>query len=117
MQLITFSETRQWIKTSENPLAKFIFSTIKKIINFDLPIPKFILRFLYWTYKTLNSFYATITRIFFYTPVLKGRLASVGNNLNLYGGVPYISGPVQIHVGSNCRISGATNITGRVASI
>lgn len=117
MQLLTFSETRRWIKTSDNPLAKFIFSTIKKIINFDLPIPKFILKALYLVYKTLNSFYAAITRIFFYTPIFKGRLASVGNNLNLYGGVPFISGPVQIHIGSNCRVSGATTISGRTASM
>ena len=117
MQLITLSETRQWIKTSDNPFAKFLFSTIKRFINFDLPIPKLVLKSLYLIYKALNSFYAAITRIFFYTPIFKGRLTSVGKNLNLYGGVPYISGPVQIHIGSDCRISGATTISGRAASI
>lgn len=116
MQLITFSETRQWIKTSDHPFAKFLFSTIKRFINFDLPIPKFILKSFYLLYKTFNSIYSNITRIFIYTPIFKGRISSVGSCLNLYGSVPYISGPVQIHIGDSCRISGATTISGRTVS-
>ncbi len=116
MQLITFSETRQWIKTSNHPFAKFLFSTIKRLINFDLPIPKFILKSIYFLYQTFNTIYSNIVRVFICTPIFKGRISSIGTSLNLYGGVPYISGPVQIHIGNNCRVSGATTISGRTAS-
>jgi len=116
MQLLTLSETRQWIKTSDHPFAKFLYVAIKRLVTFDLPIPKFILKLLYLLYKTFHSIYSTITRIFIYTPIFKGRISNVGSGLNLYGGIPYISGPVQIHIGDNCRISGATTISGRTVS-
>lgn len=116
MQIITLSETRQWIKTSDHPFAKFLFSTIKQLVTFDLPIPKFILKSFYLLYKAINSVLSNLTRIFIYTPIFKGSISSIGSGLNLYGGIPYISGPVQIHIGTNCRISGVTTISGRTAS-
>ena len=116
MQILTLSETRKWIKTSDHPFAKFLFSTIKQLLTFDLPIPKFILKILYLLYKFVNSAYSNLARIFVYTPIFKGRVSSIGSALHLYGGVPYISGPSQIHIGSNCRISGASTISGRSVS-
>jgi len=55
-------------------------------------------------------------RICIHTPAFKGRLQSYGKHLYLYSGLPFISGPLTIQVGNQCRISGQTTFTGRSAS-
>jgi len=51
-----------------------------------------------------------------WTPLLKGRVEHSGRNLYLYGGLPYISGPVRIMLGDNCRLSGHTTFSGRTCA-
>ncbi|WP_413701780.1 hypothetical protein ACLKMH_09675 [Psychromonas sp. KJ10-10] len=52
----------------------------------------------------------------FWTPLFKGRVTEVGNQLYLYSGLPYISGPLNISLGNNCRVSGQSTFTGRSCS-
>lgn len=47
---------------------------------------------------------------------MKGRCDSVGHHLNLFGGLPFISGALRISMGDNCRISGHTTFSGRTCS-
>lgn len=109
----TLNEAKQWLKTSDNPYARSLFTQLKKIANFELPAPKFIFSPLYALFRVLQAAFASFTRILFWTPLLKGRLQKVGRNLNLYGGLPYISGPLDIQLGDNCRVSGQSTFTGR----
>jgi len=113
MKTLTLNQTKQWLKTSQHPMAKTVFSQLKKMINFELPTPKFLFTPLYYLYGFLTSTLSSVTRIVLWTPLLKGRLEKVGKNLNLYGGLPYISGPIKITMGENCRVSGQSTFTGR----
>ncbi|PKF62485.1 acetyltransferase [Psychromonas sp. psych-6C06] len=113
MKALTLNQTKQWLKTSQHPMAKMIFSQLKKLFRFELPAPKFILRPMYFIYQFSTQLFLTFTRVIIWTPLLKGRLHRFGENLNLYGGLPYISGPLQISLGDNCRISGQSTLTGR----
>jgi len=113
MKILTLNETKQWLKTSQHPVAQTLFAFLKKIINMELPAPKFLFSPAYALYRLLQTFLATLMRILFWTPLLKGRLEKVGRNLNLYGGLPYISGPVHISIGDDCRVSGQSTFTGR----
>lgn len=113
MKTFTINQSKQWLKNSPNPVAKTLFKNIKALINFELPAPKFVLRVLYTLFVLLRNLFATATRILFWTPLFKGRINSVGRGLNLYGGLPFISGPVQISLGSQCRVSGQTTFSGR----
>jgi acetyltransferase-like isoleucine patch superfamily enzyme len=116
MRTLTLNQTKQWLKTSQHPLAKILFPQLKALLNFEFPAPKFILTMLYSTYVALRSFLTTLTRIFYWTPLFKGRLDRVGSNLNLYGGLPYICGPLHIQLGDNCRVSGHSTFSGRSCS-
>ncbi|WP_019614113.1 acyltransferase [Psychromonas ossibalaenae] len=113
MKTFTLNQTKQWLKTSDNPLAKILFRQLKTLLSFELPAPKFLLRIFYSLYLLLRTLLSTLMRILCWTPLLKGRLQSVGRNLNLYGGLPYISGPLVISIGDNCRVSGQSTFSGR----
>ena len=116
MKIGSLNQAKQWLKTSEHPAAKTLFKTLKKIINFELPAPKFVMSPLYSLYLVLKTLIASLMRILFWTPLLKGRAEKIGSNLNLYGGLPYISGPVRIIIGDNCRVSGQSTFTGRTCA-
>lgn len=104
---------KQWLKTSQHPLAKILFTQLKNLLHVELPAPKLLCTALYALYISLRGLSAALMRIFFWTPIFKGRLYKVGRSLNLYGGLPYISGPVAIELGDNCRVSGQSTFSGR----
>lgn len=113
MKTLGLNQSKQWLKNSQNPFAQFVFSQLKKMLRFELPAPKLLLTPLYFLYQFANTSCSALTRIFIWTPLLKGRLHKVGHNLNLYGGLPYISGPLQLIIGDNCRLSGQSTFTAR----
>ncbi|WP_022941052.1 acyltransferase [Psychromonas hadalis] len=113
MKTFTLNQSKIWLKTSPNPIAKYLFKQLKAILHLELPAPKFVLRCCYALFVVFRNLFATMMRIFCWTPLFKGRLQSVGKFLNLYGGLPYISGPIQISLGDNCRVSGQTTFSGR----
>lgn len=110
------NQTKQWLKTSNNPFARSLFIHLKKIINIEVPAPKFLFTPLYSLYVFLQSFLSSLMRILLWTPLFKGRLHKIGKNLNLYGGLPYISGLLMLEIGNDCRISGHSTFTGRSSS-
>lgn len=113
MNTISLNQTKQWLKSSQNPAAKCIFALLKKVLRFELPMPKMLLRIGYFSYQLFSSLLVTTLRILVWTPLFKGRLERVGHNLNLYGGLPYVSGPLRIIINNDCRVSGQSTFTGR----
>ena len=111
--MLVLANTKRWLKTSQNPFARNMFILAKRIIHFDIPAPGFIVSPLYTLFLFVKTSWQNFIRIFFWTPLFKGRLKQCGNSLYLYGGLPYISGPVNIKLGDNCRISAQSTITGR----
>ena len=116
MKTLSLNHTKQWLKRSQHPLPRTILHVLKAILYFQLPAPKFLLSPAYTLYVFIINFTTTITRIFFWTPLFKGRIKQAGQHLHLYGGLPYISGPLTITLGDNCRVSGQTTFTGRTSS-
>ncbi len=113
---ISLNKTKQWLKRSETPLAKGLFTQLKSICRFEIPAPRLVVTPLYFIHCSLRTLVTTLTRIFWWTPLLKGRCDSVGQHLNLFGGLPFISGALRISMGDNCRISGHTTFSGRTCS-
>jgi acetyltransferase-like isoleucine patch superfamily enzyme len=116
MSSLTLNQTKQWLKTSRNPLVQSLFNQLKALRLFEIPAPRFIVSPLYSIYCASRALVTTMTRTLWWTPLLKGRLDDIGRNLYLYGGLPYISGPVQIKLGDNCRVSGQSTISGRTCA-
>ncbi len=109
-------ELRKWVKTSNSPHAKFIFKVIKGIRSVEMPAPKIIFGAAYIIYRGITNLTDSFTRVFFWTPLFKSQQSRSGKRLYLYGGMPYISGSVNISTGDDCRISGKTTISGRSTS-
>ena len=108
--------TRQWLKHSENPFARTIFSSLKKTIALSLPAPKWLFSPLYALNCLLKNTWHFATRSLWWTPLFKGRLRHCGKELYLYGGLPFVCGPLVISIGNQCRLSGHTTFSGRTKS-
>jgi len=116
MASLNLNQLKRWLKNSDHPIARGTFKTLKALLGFSLPAPRLITTPLYYAYCGTQNFVSTLMRVFWWTPLLKGRLDHVGSNLYLYGGLPFISGLVQIEIGSDCRVSGQTTFTGRTCA-
>lgn len=116
MLAVHINKFKHTLKSSNNPRAQRLFKLLKQLRACDLPTPKWWNRFLYLFSTSISSAVQTIVRVLIHTPAFKGRLSSHGKNLYLYGGLPFVSGPVDVSLGNNCRISGQTTFSGRVES-
>lgn len=113
MKTINIHTCKQWLKTSKSPIATSLVSTLKAIRALELPAPKYIFAPLDAIYVGVNNLLANITRLVIWTPLFKSRLCVYGKRVYLYGGIPYMAGPLRFHIGNDCRISGKTTITAR----
>ncbi len=107
---------REWVKSGENPLAKYLKQAYLFCRHVSMPAPKPVWSIVYWVYHVIHNTVHGALRIIFWTPLFKSQLQTVGNALYLYGGLPFITGPLNIKMGDQCRISGKTTFTGRAAS-
>lgn len=116
MTTLSLHQTKQWLKTSNSPVAKFLFFKLKSLRTMEMPCPRIMQVTFYTLYKNTHSIFSELIRVVWWTPLFKGRLKDFGKNTYLYGGLPFISGPVEIKLGNNCRVSGYTTFSGRSCS-
>jgi acetyltransferase-like isoleucine patch superfamily enzyme len=116
MTTILINDAKQWLKASQNPIARRGFGMLKWIQLFELPAPRGLFSPVYFIHRFITGFLGASARILYWTPLFKSRVFQAGKNLYLYGGMPYLSGPLQISYGNNCRISGQTTFSGRTVS-
>lgn len=105
-----------WLKTSKHPHADKIFKFLRSVRSFEVKAITGTDKFLYNLHITISHTWEEFTRIFYWTPLFKSRLESPARKLFLYGGMPYVSGPLKLYIGSNTRISGHTSLAGRTTS-
>lgn len=106
---------RQWVKQSANPLAGLIRGLHRGYRIFEIPAPRAVFVPVTWAFYAGRKCIRWPLRTFLWAPMFKARLEKYGRRLFVYGGLPMITGPVQISVGDDCRISGQTTISGRWA--
>jgi acetyltransferase-like isoleucine patch superfamily enzyme len=106
---------REWIKKREHPIAKAVYGLAKGVRQFEIPVSKPLHGTLYHLHRSTTELLANFTRIFYWTPLFQSRLQGHASNLYLYCGMPFLQGPLKISIGSNCRVSGQSTITGRGA--
>ncbi|CAM3039509.1 acyltransferase [Vibrio rarus] len=111
MKVLTVNQLKQQLKTTQNPIGRKIFALAKTVITCDLPLPHLIHRIAYLLYVACRNSVQFLLRVFLHTPAFKGRCLRCGKGLYLYGGVPFVSGPLTITLGDRCRISGHTTLS------
>jgi acetyltransferase-like isoleucine patch superfamily enzyme len=116
MSTYSIHTARQWLKTSQHPIARHGLRMIRNLLLFELPAPRMLYRPIYTLHKSISGLITAITRVVYWTPLFRSRCHDGGKQLYLYGGMPYLSGPLHIRYGDHCRISGHTTFSGRSAS-
>jgi len=116
MPTCSIQNPRLWLKTSQHPAARHGLALLRALRGFELPAPRVLYRPLYTLHRQLRGAIATVARVFYWTPLFRSRCQQGGKQLYLYGGMPYVSGSLNIRFGDRCRISGQTTFSGRNAS-
>jgi acetyltransferase-like isoleucine patch superfamily enzyme len=106
---------RQWVKARDNWFTDALYRTVKACTTVSMPVIPGVHRVLYLLHRTIASIWASVTRIFWYTPLFQSRLERSARKLYVYGGMPLVLGPVRMAFGRDVRISGQTTISGRTS--
>ncbi|TCV22349.1 acyltransferase [Vibrio crassostreae] len=112
MTSASIHQFKHWLKFHPNSRIRNVFFILKNIRSAELPTPQIFNRALYHVHKLIVNMIGGVTRFCYWTPVFKGRVAQCGKRLYLYGGLPFVSGPLQISIGDDCRVSGHTTFSG-----
>ncbi|NVD06718.1 acyltransferase [Vibrio sp. JPW-9-11-11] len=110
------NQLKVWLQHHDNPAYRRLFFALKAIRACDIPTPRLVNKLIYMAYRSITSITSTLGRLLIYTPAFKGRTQRCGRGLYLFGGVPFVSGPLTISLGDHCRISGHTTFSGRPQS-
>ena len=116
MSALALHGLRRWVKTGKSPLARMICHAWHGMRGFEVPVIPIMHPLLYTIHVCMRSATANFLRVFYWTPLFKGRLSAPAPRLYLFGGMPCILGPVKIRLGSRCRVAGMMTISGRSAS-
>ncbi|MBW3697802.1 acyltransferase [Vibrio sp. T187] len=112
MNTMSIHNFKFWLKSHPNSQIRNVFFILKKIRCAELRTPILYNKCLYFIHNFVTGVISSLTRILYFTPAFKGRLANCGKRLYLYGGIPFVSGPVTINLGDDCRVSGQTTFSG-----
>jgi acetyltransferase-like isoleucine patch superfamily enzyme len=102
------------IKRADTPPTRFAKNVLRIITNPTVPpLPRPLLRVLRLFYE--GHFMAiilgrAIITILYRNPLFQSRCASFGRNVTIAGKLPFVTGPVQIHIGNNVYIGGNVTI-------
>jgi acetyltransferase-like isoleucine patch superfamily enzyme len=108
-----FQNTKHWLKTADTPLSRLLYQMAWQLMHFELPPIKPLGKAALVVHLFICRTIQTVLRICYWTPLFKANVEGDAKHLYLYGGLPFISGPLNIEVGERCRISGQTTFSGR----
>jgi acetyltransferase-like isoleucine patch superfamily enzyme len=107
---------RRWVKAQQHPLARALYRSVKALRRWEVPLIRPLHAALYACHRLADGLIGNALRIMYWTPIFKSRLCSAAPRLYLFGGMPLVLGAVEIEIGSDCRMSGHTTISGRSGS-
>ena len=94
------------IRRRETPFYDFLYRTAKRVRAFRIPAWKPVFLPLYYFHRFILSSWASLTRVLYFEPLFRARCNSVGKRLQLFGGLPYIAGALNITIGDDCELYG-----------
>ena len=110
------SRLRKWVKARDTPWADRIYRTARWARTMSVPVIPALHGPLYLMHRSIAAGWSNAKRMLWFTPLFQSRLATPAPRLYLYGGLPLVLGNVGITIGSDCRVAGKINITGRTSA-
>lgn len=111
---MSLTATANWIRRREDPLADRLYRLIKRMQVLDVPVIPGFHTLIYQFHRAVTGVLGELARRLYWTPMFRSRLAGTSRRLHIAGGgMPFLSGPVKITMGDDCRLSSAMTISGR----
>jgi acetyltransferase-like isoleucine patch superfamily enzyme len=98
--------SRKYIATSQNSFPVFVRKIRNLILNFSLPAPKIVVKYLLNIIVILRNLYYYFLRVFIYEPLNKAYCKQHGKNFHHDIYLHWVSGKGDIEVGDNVTFSG-----------
>ena len=111
--MMSLNEIKRWAKGSDAPAAQFVRQGWRFVRYFEIPSISAIHGNIYRLHQGITGLIGWLARVLYWTPLFQSQLVKPAQRLYLYGGLPLITGPLDIEIGSDCRISAATTFSGR----
>ncbi|MHA7001272.1 acyltransferase [Aeromonas schubertii] len=108
---------KQWAKRGETPPARALWRLAKGSRTVQMPVIPYLHAGLRRLHLLINGLGTHLLRTLYWTPLFQSRLETSAPRLYLYGGMPLVTGPLTIRVGSDCRLSAATTFSGRTCGL
>jgi acetyltransferase-like isoleucine patch superfamily enzyme len=106
---------RRWLKERRSWPAALAYRLLTTVRQIEVPVVRSVHSPLYHAWVIGAQGLSGATRVLWWTPLFKSRLASPAPRLYVYGGLPLVMGPLRIRLGQDCRISGQTTLSGRAS--
>lgn len=102
------------IKRADTPLTRRLKRAISLAMNPVLPpLPRLLLKIIrpiYDLHFLVIVLFRSLINILYRNPVFQSRCASFGKNVTVSGKLPFVTGPVKIHIGDNVELGGNLSI-------
>lgn len=110
------SQLKQSIKRQDTPAKRVLFRILKGAIQAHVPPMPALHLPLHALVRFVSYVFFRTIKLVYWQPVFLCWLTNRPKRLFLYGrGLPYLSGPVQITMGDDCRVATQITISGRTA--
>jgi acetyltransferase-like isoleucine patch superfamily enzyme len=93
------------VKRRETPLADLAYRAAKRVRTFEMPAPRAIFLPVWYAHHAIRNAFRWVTRSFYYQPMFRARCESVGRNLRVDLGAPYVYGDIRIRIGDDCTMN------------
>jgi acetyltransferase-like isoleucine patch superfamily enzyme len=106
----TLRKVSTWIKRGETPAAATLKRAAKATLALEVPAIPWLHGFLWSAHQARAAAVSHAAQVLLYQPMFRTRARRVGTRLNLYGGLPYVYGDLQLDIGDDCKVSAQTSL-------
>jgi acetyltransferase-like isoleucine patch superfamily enzyme len=93
------------VKRRETPFFDRLYRLAKRVRTFEVPAPKVIFLPVWYVHHAVLNGFRWFTRSFYYQPMFRARCETVGRNLRVDLGAPYVYGDIRIRIGDDCTMN------------
>ncbi len=98
------------VKRRETPFFDRLYRLARRVRTFEVPAPRAIFLPLWYLHHGILNGWRWLSRSFYYQPMFRARCETVGRNLRVDLGVPYVYGDLRIRLGDDVTMSAMSSL-------